>query len=172
MSFRPTHVLSAACLIALLGLTACADYRVPALEKLKGKEKPQAAAKNKKHTPEEELEAIQQSMNEPVSIATEAPSVDLGFLLSMNFTEAKSISGQSMELPLGVRVTAEKIEVLKMDRENQPKRVRAKGKVYLESGEGQDTAKVLCQEAYITPDEIILRGKPIVQRGGSINHSH
>lgn len=105
---------------------------------------------------------------QPPIVAAETSSVDLGFLLSMNFSEAKSISGQSMELPLGVRVAADKVEVLKMDRENQPKRVRAKGKVYLESGEGADSAKILCQEAYITANEIFLRGKPIVQRGGSI----
>lgn len=166
-------------LLALLCLTACADYRVPALEKLKSKETKDAAVTtgkpedkdkkdDKKLTPEEELEAIKKMSEQAPPMAAEASSVDLGFLLSMNFSEAKSISGQSMELPLGVRVAADTVEVLKMDRENQPKRVRAKGKVYLESGEGVDCAKVLCQEAYITASEIFLRGKPIIQRGGSI----
>ena len=28
-------------------------------------------------------------------------------------------------------------------------------------------AKVLCQEAYVSSREIVLRGKPIIQRGGS-----
>ncbi len=217
-----TCLLQAFCLLALLCLSACEDFRVPALEKLKGKAKSKPALaekteekadeqtdaktagiegktevktadkaegktedqtalvedKDKKTgrkdgkgmTPEEELEAIKKQYNQLAAPAAPvaAPPVELSFLLSMNFAEAKEISGQSMELPLGVRVAADKIEVLKLDRENLPKRVRAKGKVYLESGAGEDTAKVLCQEAYITADEIILRGKPIIQRGGSI----
>ncbi len=220
--FRSTCLLQAFCLLALLCLSACEDFRVPALERLKGKSKSKPAPaekveekadeqsdakaagtddktkdkandktegkaedktalvedKDKKTgtkdgkamTPEEELEAIKKQYDQPVAPAAPvaAPPVELSFLLSMNFAEAKEISGQSMELPLGVRVAADKIEVLKLDRENLPKRVRAKGKVYLESGVGEDTAKVLCQEAYITADEIILRGKPIIQRGGSI----
>ena len=101
-------------------------------------------------------------------IADAASSVDLSFLLTMNYSEAKAISAQTMELPHGVRIAADSIEVLKMDKENNPKRIRAKGKVYIESGEGQDSSKALCQEALITFDEIILRGKPILQRGGSI----
>jgi hypothetical protein len=216
--FRSTCLLQAFCLLALLCLSACEDFRVPALEKLKGKVKSKPAPaekveekadeqtdaktagtedktgdkaedktedktalvedKDKKTgrndgkgmTPEEELEAIKKQFDQPAApvAPVAAPAVELSFLLSMNFAEAKEISGQSMELPLGVRVAADKIEVLKLDRENQPKRVRAKGKVYLESGVGEDTAKVLCQEAYITAGEIILRGKPIIQRGGSI----
>ena len=220
--FRSTCLLQAFCLLALLCLSACVDFRVPALEKLKGKVKSKPAIaekteekadeqtdaktagiegkaydkaegktegktedktalvedKDKKTgrkdgkgmTPEEELETIKKQYDQPAApvAPVAAPPVELSFLLSMNFAEAKEISGQSMELPLGVRVAADKIEVLKLDRENLPKRVRAKGKVYLESGVGDDTAKVLCQEAYITADEIILRGKPIIQRGGSI----
>lgn len=104
----------------------------------------------------------------PVEATQPQPSVDLGFLLSMNFDEAKAISGQNMDLPSGIRVAADSIEVMKLDRDNLPKRIRAKGKVYLESGLGQDAAKILCQEALISYDEVILRGKPIVQRGGSV----
>jgi hypothetical protein len=95
-------------------------------------------------------------------------SVDLSFLLSMNYAEAKAMSAQAMELSNGVRIAADNLEVLKLDKDNKPKRVRAKGRVYLESGEGADSSKALCQEALITSDEIILRGKPILQRGGSV----
>lgn len=94
--------------------------------------------------------------------------MDLSFLLTMNYAEAKTISGQSLELANGVRVAADSIEVLKLDRAGKPKRARAKGKVYLESGSGDDLAKILCQEAYINGDEAVLRGKPILQRGTSI----
>ncbi len=113
------------------------------------------------------VETAQKDKDE-VKVSESADSVDLSFLLTMNYSEAKAISAQTMELPHGVRIAADSIEVLKMDKENRPKRIRAKGKVYIESGDGQDSSKALCQEALITYDEIILRGKPILQRGGSI----
>lgn len=96
-----------------------------------------------------------------------APSVDLAFLLSMNYAEAKALSGQSLELGMTVKLAAESIEVLKTDRDGTPRKVRAKGKVYLEHGFG-DTAKILCQEAWLSGDEAVVRGRPILQRGGSI----
>lgn len=99
---------------------------------------------------------------------TDTSPVDLSFLLTMNFDEAKTLSGQSLDLGEGIgRVAAEQIEIIKVDREGRPRKVRATGKVYLESGAG-DSAKILCQEAYINGDEAVLRGKPILQRGGSI----
>jgi hypothetical protein len=146
---------------------------VPALDKLKSKDSQSTKAQsdkpgNKDNKPTDDTaEIAKKKPNEP-SAPGAAPSVDLSFLLSMNYDEAKSISAQSMDLPMGIRVAADSIEVLKTDRKNQPKRIRAKGKVYLESGEGQDAAKMLCQEAYINSSEIVLRGKPIIQRGGSV----
>ncbi len=94
-------------------------------------------------------------------------SVDMTFLLSMNYEEAKTISPQSTEVEPNFKVAAETVDILKTDKEGRPKKVRAKGKVYLESGSGSDVIRILCQEAYISYDEAVLRGKPILQRGSS-----
>jgi len=147
---------SAVGVICVCGVIGCSGLKLPG----KSKKKTDAVANAEK--PENDKDKA-----EP-KIADVASSVDLSFLLTMNYSEAKAISAQTMELPHGVRIAADSIEVLKMDKENNPKRIRAKGKVYIESGEGQDSSKALCQEALITFDEIILRGKPILQRGGSI----
>ena len=159
--FRPRGLLPVLCLLPVFAVLSCAKLRTSAMTKLHGKDKSEAVAKK---DPTEAAES-----DKKADLASDAPasSVDLSFLLTMNYAEAKSISAQSMELPWGVRVAADSIEVLKLDRDNAPKKIRAKGKVYLESGDG-DMAKVLCQEALITMDELILRGKPILQRGGSI----
>ena len=147
---------SAVGVICVFGVIGCTGLKLPG----KAPKKTDASANVEK--PEKDKDKA-----EP-KIADAASSVDLSFLLTMNYSEAKAISAQTMELPHGVRIAADSIEVLKMDKENNPKRIRAKGKVYIESGEGQDSSKALCQEALITFDEIILRGKPILQRGGSI----
>ena len=94
-------------------------------------------------------------------------AADLAFLLSMSFEEAKSLSGDSLDLGFFGRVAAEKIEVLKTDRDGRPRKVRAVGKVFLEHGAGEP-ARVLCQEALLNGEEAILRGRPVLQRGGSI----
>ncbi len=100
--------------------------------------------------------------------AAAAPgAADLAFLLSMSFEEAKALSGDSLDLGFYGRVAAEKIEVLKTDRDGRPRKVRAVGKVFLEHGAGEP-ARVLCQEALLNGDEAILRGRPVLQRGGSI----
>ena len=159
-SHRPCHPSSlCVCLLASLCLCACQGFRLPGF----AKKDEQTAEVAEKKTSESQIGETAKPED-----TTPPPSVDLSFLLSMNFDEAKAISGQNMDLPSGVRVAADSIEVVKLDRDNLPKRIRATGKVYLESGQGQDAAKILCQEALITYDEIILRGKPIVQRGGSI----
>lgn len=149
------HISGALGLFLLFGLVNCAGLKF--------------SGKGSKSS---DLVTAKNNDNVESKVANEAvapgSSVDLSFLLSMNYTEAKAISTQSLELPMGVRVAADSIEVLKMDKENKPKRIRAKGKVYIESGEGIDSFKALCQEALITFDEIILRGKPILQRGGSV----
>ncbi len=198
---RTSHFLTAT-LALMLGLSACADFEVPALKKLKGDDKPgivnasasqipaapaenKAAAQDLKEDPsatlvsklsKEDLELLRQkakmnadaiAMERDLAKAAQSSGVDLSFLLSMNYNEAKAISANSIEMPMGVRIAADNIEIIKKDGNDVPKRVKATGKVYLENGEGDDMAKVLCHEALISSWEIVLRGKPIIQRGGS-----
>jgi hypothetical protein len=93
--------------------------------------------------------------------------VGLAFLMTMTWEEARAISGQSLEMPPFFRVAADAIDVLKTGSDGRPVRVRARGKVYIEM-EFSESGRVLCQEAYISDDELILRGKPLMQRGGSV----
>lgn len=143
----------AACL-----LTACEGFKVPALEKLKG-----AAETTNETNSSPSAPPVQGEL----ALGTDTSPVDLAFLLSMNYNEATSISGHNLELGSSGRVAAENIEVLKSDKDGKARKVRATGKVYLETGEG-DPAKILCQEAYINGPEAVLRGRPILQRGGTI----
>ncbi|MEZ5385738.1 MAG: hypothetical protein R3F13_09500 [Prosthecobacter sp.] len=92
--------------------------------------------------------------------------MDLGFLLSMSFVEAKSLSTQQLEFPPFLKIAADSIEVFKYTADGKPRKARARGKVFIEM-DFKEPAKALCQEAYITEDEIILRGSPILQRGDS-----
>lgn len=92
---------------------------------------------------------------------------DLSFLLSMSFMEAKSISTQQLEFPPYLKIAADSIQVFKYSADGKPLKARARGKVFLEMN-FNEPAKALCQEAYINQDEIILRGSPILQRGGSM----
>ncbi len=92
---------------------------------------------------------------------------DLSFLLSMSFMEAKSISTQQLEFPPYLKIAADSIQVFKYSADGKPLKARARGKVFLEMN-FNEPAKALCQEAYINQDEIILRGNPILQRGGSM----
>lgn len=92
---------------------------------------------------------------------------DLSFLLSMSFVEAKSISTQQLEMPPYIKIAADSIQVFKYSPDGKPVKVRARGKVFLEM-DFNEPAKALCQEAFITGDEVILRGSPILQRGGSM----
>lgn len=166
------------CLLLVLGLPACSSFEVPALKKL-GLGKSKAADEKTDDSPklskeEAKLAAEKAKIDAEADAITDgapadatASSTDLLFLLSMNFEEAKAISAKSIEMPMGVKIAADSIEILKEDGDNKPKKVRAKGRVYLENGVGDDLAKVLCQEAYISSWEIVLRGKPIIQRGGS-----
>lgn len=181
----------AALLVTLLGLSSCADFEIPALKKIKkaaetaevdpakadsatGQMAPSGEGTHR--LTKEDLEIMRErarihadaiAMERDLAKAAEASGVDLSFLLSMNYEEAKAISAHSVELPMGVRIAADSIEVLKKDGDDRPKKVRAKGRVYLENGSGDDMAKILCQEAYVSSWEIVLRGKPIVQRGAS-----
>lgn len=92
---------------------------------------------------------------------------DLSFLLSMSFVEAKSISTQQLEFPPYIKIAADSIQVFKYSADGKPLKARARGKVFIEMN-FNEPAKALCQEAFITEGEIILRGSPILQRGGSM----
>ena len=95
--------------------------------------------------------------NTPLSGRTDAVLVkaptDLSFLLSMSFTEAKSISTQQLEFPPHLKIAADSIEVFKYTDDGKPRKARARGKVFIEMNFGEP-AKALCQEAFITEDEI------------------
>lgn len=151
--------------VPVLGLllVGCAGFEVPALDKLKSLE-------TSEETPADangaQLVSFTPAQGD-LAPGTDTSPVDLAFLLSMDYAEAKTISGQSLDLGVNGRVAAENIEVIKSDKEGVARKVRARGKVYLEAG-ADDSAKILCQEAYINGDEAVLRGKPILQRGGTI----
>jgi hypothetical protein len=93
--------------------------------------------------------------------------VDLSFLLSMSFTEAKTLSTQQLEFPPHLKIAADSIQVFKYAPDGRPLKARARGKVFIEMN-FDEPAKALCQEAFITENEVILRGSPILQRGGSM----
>lgn len=167
-----TLAFLAAILLAAVGLAGCSGFEVPLLKKL-GTGSPKDGALSKEEQAEHlramarmDAEALA-AENLQKKAGAGSANIDLGFLLGMTYEEAKAISAQSAELPSEVRVAADSIEVLKKDRADRPVRIRAKGRVYLESGTGEDVAKVLCHEAYVSSWEIVLRGKPIVQRGNS-----
>ncbi|MBL9130796.1 MAG: hypothetical protein JNG86_06330 [Verrucomicrobiaceae bacterium] len=94
------------------------------------------------------------------------PPIDVSFLLSMNFNEAKTLSAQTIEVAPFYKVAADSIEVTRVNDDGTPRRVRAKGRVFVEMAY-LEPAKALCQELLISEDEVILRGKPVLQRGGS-----
>ncbi len=93
--------------------------------------------------------------------------MDLSFLLSMSFTEAKTLSTQQLEFPPHLKIAADSIQVFKYAPDGRPLKARARGKVFIEMNYNEP-AKALCQEAFITENEVILRGSPILQRGGSM----
>lgn len=93
-----------------------------------------------------------------------ADDVSLPFLLSMNFQEAAAISPQKASLPPHLQVAADTVEVLKTRSDGTPRKVRAKGHVFIQL-DYKDQGKALCQEALIDGEDIILRGRPVIQRG-------
>lgn len=96
----------------------------------------------------------------------EPGSVSLSFLLSMDFDEASAISAQKASIPPIAKVAADSIEVLRTTADGQSRRVRAKGHVFVQL-DYELPARALCQEALIGDKELILRGKPVLQRGTS-----
>lgn len=97
---------------------------------------------------------------------SDSTGVDLSLLLSMSYDEAASMANQKARLASGTRIAADKIEVLKQDTSG-PTKVRATGNVFVQV---QDSLPytALCQEALLSDSDIILRGKPVTQRGVSL----
>lgn len=98
---------------------------------------------------------------------TGTPILDGPFLLRMDWQQAKEISVKHLEVAPFFRVAASEIEVLKTAPDGSVRKARARGRVYVEMN-FTDTGRVLCQEALVSGDELILRGRPILQRGGSL----
>ena len=94
-------------------------------------------------------------------------SVDVEFLLSMSYDEAAAITKATGEVPGVARIAADSLEVVKVGSDGSSRRLRAKGHVFVEM-DGGDNAKALSQEAYITENEIILRGRPVIKRGEAL----
>lgn len=142
-------ILALVCLLTLSSLSGCA-----ALSKLKG------GAKT------EEKDGAEGKKDDDGKAQDAASGVDVSFLLSMSYNEAKTLSAQTIEFPPFYKVAADSIEVTKTHPDGTPRRVRAKGRVFIEMNY-LEPAKALCQELLLSEDEVILRGKPVLQRGGS-----
>jgi hypothetical protein len=119
-----------------------------------------------KTTEEGGEEAVPKEKKEKTEEVAEL-SEGLAFLMTMTWEEAKALSAQSLEVPPFFRVAADEIQVLKAAADGTPRKVRAKGKVFI-GMEFAESGRVLCQEAFLSDDELILRGKPLLQRGGSV----
>lgn len=88
-------------------------------------------------------------------------------LLEMPFEEAKAISPQTAKVGNLFQVAADKVEVLKTDRDGHPVKVRATGHVFVDMALSE-RATGLCEEATLTVSDVTLRGKPIVKRGDRV----
>lgn len=93
-------------------------------------------------------------------------NADASVLLGMSFDEAALIAQQHISVPHLPKVAADSIEVLGKYGDGTPRKIRAKGRVFLELDQ-QDHARALCDEAVVSGGEIILRGHPILQRASS-----
>ena len=144
--------LAATCLFAILSQSGCT-----ALSKMKGDSKTEKT---------EEKGSGDKKDGEEKKGEDASAAVDVSFLLSMSYNEAKTLSAQTIEFPPFYKVAADTIEVTKTNPDGTPRRVRAKGRVFIEMN-FLEPAKGLCQELLLSDDEVILRGKPVVQRGGS-----
>lgn len=89
-------------------------------------------------------------------------------LLGMTYSEAAALSPKKLEVAPNFRVAADEIEVVRTNKNGNPRTVRAKGKVFLEMTFGEMPGTALCQEAYFGDEEVILRGHPLLKRGSSV----
>ncbi|MCE9518687.1 MAG: hypothetical protein K8R87_03865 [Verrucomicrobia bacterium] len=97
----------------------------------------------------------------------DSSGADVGFLLSMKYGEAKALSPQSLELPPYYKVAADEITVVSTKSDGTPRKVRAKGHVFLQIDYREELIG-LGQEALIGGGEVILRGRPLLRRGRSV----
>lgn len=88
-------------------------------------------------------------------------------LLEMRYEEARAISAQTAEVGPLFKVAADKIDVLKADKDGKPIKVRATGHVFLEMGLA-DRATALCGEAVVSIDEAVLKEKPMLMQASRI----
>lgn len=146
--WRP--ILTAACLLAGVFLGACKS--TPPAE---------TPAADSQATPKDDA-----AKKDDKPADTGEPPVDVSFLLSMSFNEAKTLSAHTIEVAPFYKIAADEIEVTRTHADGTPRRVRAKGRVFIEMNY-LEPAKALCQELLVSEDEVILRGKPVLQRGGS-----
>lgn len=99
--------------------------------------------------------------------AAQENKADAAFLLTMSYSEASAISPQKMLVPPFYKIAADEITVLSKDKEDKPRRVRAKGHVFIQI-DFRDEVRALGQEALIEDDEVIVRGRPLMKRGPSV----
>jgi hypothetical protein len=99
--------------------------------------------------------------------AKEDNKPDASFLLTMSYTEASAISPQKMVMAPFYKIAADEITVASVNSEGQPRRVRAKGHVFVQI-DFRDEVRALGQEALIENDEVIIRGRPLMKRGPSV----
>jgi hypothetical protein len=83
----------------------------------------------------------------------------------MSYDEASLISQAQGQVPGVARVAADNVEIIKTGPYGTASVLRATGHVFMETEGSGDNATALSQEAYITEDEIILRGRPVLKRG-------
>lgn len=105
--------------------------------------------------------------DEPGASEAGGPSGQTSLLLGMSYAEAAVISPKKLEVPPFFKVAADEIEVVRVNKDGTPRSVRAKGKVFLQM-DFREPGTALCQEAYFGDEEVILRGRPILKRGGSV----
>jgi hypothetical protein len=95
-------------------------------------------------------------------------AVNVNFLLSMTWGEAREINPHHLEIPPNYKVAADEITVLKTGAGGEPLRARARGHVFMQV-DFREQLVALGQEALIGSDgEVILRGKPLLKRGRSL----
>lgn len=118
--------------------------------------------------PEESTTSISNSKTVEAEVESQAPGIDVDFLLSMTYEEAKALGQKSLELQPFCKIVADEIHVLRQTPEGIPLRVTAKGKVFIEISSGQ-TMVALAHEVYVDRgNEIRLRGQPLLKHGNSV----
>jgi len=97
----------------------------------------------------------------------EGDNVNVSFLLTMTFEEARRMSPASETFPPFYKVAADEVKVTSRTADGKPKKLQAKGKVFLQI-DYREQLNALAQEALISENEVILRGKPLVKRGRTV----